>query len=229
MESAVSLPEFEPKIFSYFVQWLYTHDMASAEYSLVHPKLQTKNPAFIHMLKLYKMTTFFGCEELKNDCLDVIGKTAEKMNAVPGPEDTQTVWEMEEPCEGLKALILDLFYGMKVETLISEAKDDWYALFLTSYYRSLSFPFPANFHPPTDIFPIYKVAGQYHYYRLSNTNTTYRHPTFMRDLVVKLKRNPLVAGVPIVKPWNDATLMCTNYHEHITTSKCAVWIGPVTK
>ena len=57
------------------------------------------------------------------------------MNAVPGPDDTHTVGEMEESCEGLKALVLDLFYGMKVETLISEAKDAWYALFLTSYYR----------------------------------------------------------------------------------------------
>ncbi|MCJ1237080.1 hypothetical protein MMC14_005064 [Varicellaria rhodocarpa] len=31
----------------------------------------------------------------------MISKTAEKMNAVPGPEDTHTVWQMEEECEGL--------------------------------------------------------------------------------------------------------------------------------
>ena len=46
------------------------------------------------------MVRFFGCEELKNDCLDMMSKTAEKMNAAPGPEDAHTVWEMEEPCEG---------------------------------------------------------------------------------------------------------------------------------
>ena len=230
VEGSVSLPEMEPKIFTYFVQWLYAHDIASsAERSLVHPNLQTKNPAFNHMIKLYKVATFFECEELKNDCLDMISKTAEKMNAVTGPEDTHTVWQMEEECEGLKALVLDLFYGMKVEALISEAEGNWYALFLTSYCRSLSFPCPANFDTLPDIFPTYKVAGQYYYYWFSNTNMTYRHPTFMRDLVVKLKRNPIVAGVPAVKPWNDATLMCANYHEHHTTSKCAVWVGPVTK
>ena len=125
--ATIEMPEVDPGVFEYFIQWLYTHDAASTpDRSLAHPALEAKNPAFFHLIKLHKLAVFLQCEELRNDCLDVIGVVADKMNAVPGSEDVRDCWEMEEESEGLRGLILDLFYEKKVETLIMENDTEWY-------------------------------------------------------------------------------------------------------
>ena len=137
--STVDLPEVDPKVFEYFIQWLYTRQAApSVDCSLAHPALKSSPPAFFHLIRLYNLGNFLSCEELRNDCLDMVGTVAEKMNAAPSANDTQICWEMEEESKSLKALVLDLFCYMNISKLMIEENAEWY-VHLVFFFLSFSF------------------------------------------------------------------------------------------
>ncbi|MCJ1397425.1 hypothetical protein MMC11_000618 [Xylographa trunciseda] len=202
--NTVALPEACPRVFSFWLQWAYTGNLAHEEVDwdgdlpsspptpphhqiggmlitnniedetiLAASKRPPRHVAFFHLIRLYKLAGFLGCEELRNAIVDEIARVAVKRNAVPGPDDTFELWSEEYEAGGLRELVLDLFVGMRTERLLMEAKDEW-------------------------------------------------DERFMRELVVKEKgkEKGTVAGVPVVQPWRDECVRCWTYHEHMETRRC---------
>ena len=141
----VELPEIEPAVFSYFVQWIYNGSLShhGVEFEAVEDKdaktileeLTTgpkkhepkKEIGFFHLVKLWKLAGFLQAERLRNEIIDEVARLSTKHNAVFGPEDTQILWGDEEnEVAGLKALVVDLFAGMKTTKLVREAEDSWF-------------------------------------------------------------------------------------------------------
>ncbi|MCJ1430791.1 hypothetical protein MMC27_000141 [Xylographa pallens] len=200
---SVSLPEACPRVFSFWLQWAYSRNLAHEEvdWDADLPSSPPSNPqrttggtsptsnenntentagkrsprhvVFFHLIRLYKLAGFLGCEELRNAIIDEIARVAVKRNAVPGPDDTFELWGVEYEAGGLRELVLDMFVGMRTERLLMEAKDEW-------------------------------------------------DERFLRELVVKEKgkEKGKVAGVPVVQPWRDECVRCWTYHEHQETRRC---------
>ncbi|KAL9119329.1 MAG: hypothetical protein Q9187_004118 [Circinaria calcarea] len=123
--NTVSLPEASPPVFSYFVQYAYTR-------SLAHEELETPNPAFFWLVRLWKLAGYLGCEELRNDILGEVGRCADQRNAVFSPNDTRELWEDEGEAAlaGLKKLCVDLFIYKKTDSLMMGHEDSWDERFL---------------------------------------------------------------------------------------------------
>ncbi|MCJ1287717.1 hypothetical protein MMC26_007069 [Xylographa opegraphella] len=152
---SVSLPEVCPRVFSFWLQWAYSRNLAHEEVDWdaglpssppITPhritggtsttnnenntastagKRPPRHVAFFHLIRLYKLAGFLGCEELRNAIIDEIARLAVKRNAVPGPDDTFELWGVEYEAGKLRELVLDMFVGMRTERLLLEAKDEW--------------------------------------------------------------------------------------------------------
>ncbi|MCJ1474079.1 hypothetical protein MMC13_002737 [Lambiella insularis] len=137
----ISLPEVCPSTFRFWLQWLYTRNLAhedvdwdppAAAPALAPPPSTTtaapppKRPiAFFPLIRLYKVAAFLGCEALLNDLVDEIARVSTAHNAAPGPHDTYELWGEECAVGGVRELVLDLFVGLKTEKLVREAADEW--------------------------------------------------------------------------------------------------------
>ena len=151
----MSLPEACPRVFSFWLQWAYSRNLAHEEVdwdadlpssppSTPHRatggtsttsnenniestagKRPFRHVAFFYLIRLYKLAGFLGCEELRNAIIDEIARVAVKRNAVPGPDDTFELWGVEYEAGGLRELVLDLFVGMRTKRLLLEAQDEW--------------------------------------------------------------------------------------------------------
>ena len=88
-------------------------------------KRPSRHVGFFHLIRLYKLAGFLGCEELRNAIINEIARVAVKRNAVPGPDDTFELWGVEYEVGGLRELVLDMFVGMRTERVLMEAKDEW--------------------------------------------------------------------------------------------------------
>ena len=147
--NSISLPEVCPRVFAFWLQWAYTKNLAHEEVDWDGPLPSSPPPplrrgpegrfiksntvsnrpprhvAFFHLIRLYKLAGYLGCEKLRNAIIDEIARVAVRNNAVPGPDDTFELWGEEYEAGALRELVLDLFVGMQTGKLLMEAAEEW--------------------------------------------------------------------------------------------------------
>ncbi len=135
-EDKVRLPVEDPKVFEYFLQWLYTKDLSHEELDL-SPYLYTSNlshkelnkstgrsqwenmppgrsqweipsfPDVFPLLRLYSIASVFQVTDLRDAIVDQLMFICKRTKYIPGPAQVQFVYEEIPQSNMLRQVILD--------------------------------------------------------------------------------------------------------------------------
>jgi hypothetical protein len=116
--ASIRLRKVHPDEFRFFTQWMYTK-------SLAHEDLDSPNPAFFRLVRLYAVAELFEIEALQNNVVDAIVRLCEKYNSVPTPQDTQIMYAGLRGGRQLRKLVVDLFVWKRTDDLVLTHKHPW--------------------------------------------------------------------------------------------------------
>jgi hypothetical protein len=116
--ASIRLRKLCPDEFRFFIQWMYTKTLA-------HEDLESPNPAFFRLVRLYAVAELFETEALQNNIIDTIVRLCERYNSVPTPQDTQIMYLELRGGRQLRRLVVDLFVWKRTDHLVLTHKHPW--------------------------------------------------------------------------------------------------------
>lgn len=97
----VKLPDEKPKMFSTYLQWIYTGQVVD------HGEPESEEEVLSCLLPLYILADKLGTPKLKNDCIDLIRELLVRKNAIFGSADTEIAFDNTPTTSSLRKLVVD--------------------------------------------------------------------------------------------------------------------------
>ncbi|MCJ1251441.1 hypothetical protein MMC30_008674 [Trapelia coarctata] len=241
--NSVTLIDADPRIFAFFVQWLYTKSLAHEQIDWEKPVgsesgVSTDGEDSSRAPSSRGASPATGKNDIKpiGQALDL---TSLSLTSTPDQKSKSKKEKRQPPaffylirlykladylgCELLRNNIIDEVARVaRARNTVPCPDDTWELMEEGMGGKSMGGKINGLRGLAIDLFVGKKTAN------LIRTSEGWSDE-FLKEVVLKQKEREenMVPGVPMVEPYKDKKMRCLSYHEHKDTKKCVKWIGDV--